>query len=445
MKQQINIKLDKENIAISNWNIWISGGVGDNLALLDQNGLDSGIRFADLDHYMSMELDFDMVTVPLNDPDFPDSSLGRALYIQNTQRKLFEFRNLDVSKTYDFEIAMYPLAADIGYLSCTHILQNVSKFSANDSVKIWKVQFANVQPTASGIITYELADLLNTQYPEIAAIIIKVSDQPVESPELEINISGLPDSYEVYVGQTLWPDHKKSFPSGTILDRLKIEIEGYIIDPPVVNSITILNDAILNFAATPKPMGRHWSLNLGNEYTGSFTELGIIWNHFYPTMAQYSVANGLTVSNLVTEDNVIISLSVTNLTAVDGFSAQYVDYQSSQPVYPKIAVDSGMGITSQGGTLRFAGGNPAKTYKLSVFACSSSNNSAIQISNGSQSVVKVITNNFPTDGSNRYDNPSLITLYNIQPDTAGIFDLNFSLAGSYYLTIANLILIQENP
>lgn len=74
---------------------------------------------------------------------------------------------------------------------------------------------------------------------------------PSDTYELTIVINGLDDEYEVAVNNEVWPDNKKSFAAGTILQNLVVTVVGYDIDPPIVSEVIMDADKTLTFEATP--------------------------------------------------------------------------------------------------------------------------------------------------------------------------------------------------
>lgn len=190
------------------------------------------------------------------------------------------------------------------------------------------------------------------------------------------------------------------------------------------------------------PSDRMWSIDMAGEYTALPIESGIIWNSFNPDATQVVTPNGKTLSNMLTESNQASTLSVTNLTAFEGGGDSFIDYISSNPVYPKIAVDSGISLTDTG-TLRFSGADPARTYDVYILTSDAAANTELQAVNGVQTVSKVSFNNLPTDGDNRLTSPALMKLAAVTPNGSGVFDIVFTNIGTYYLAVISLIIIKE--
>lgn len=272
--------------------------------------------------------------------------------------------------------------------------------------------------------------------------IVSSSNSVIGEVELTIEITGLPEDYEVYVDNILWVDKKKSFPVGTILLEVTPIVEGYTLVPTSVSSVTLDISKTLSFTATPLPEGRLWSLDMAGQFSDTPLESGITWNTWKATNEQLAIPDGYILSNMLTESNEASTLSVTNADIFDGSANQFINYSSLTPVYPKVAVESG--ITLQTPTiLRFSGADPSKTYNVSVLSCTDIENTSTKISNGVQNVTKSAYNNLPADGDSRYTSSALMQLTGIVSDAGGVFDINIEKAGSYYLTAINLILIQE--
>jgi len=67
---------------------------------------------------------------------------------------------------------------------------------------------------------------------------------------LTINITGLPEDYEVKYNNQVWPDNQKSFISRTVIENLTPNAIGYTFNPDVVANLVMDQDRTLNFAAT---------------------------------------------------------------------------------------------------------------------------------------------------------------------------------------------------
>lgn len=78
------------------------------------------------------------------------------------------------------------------------------------------------------------------------------SSEPVDDPVLTIVVNGIDnvDGYQVYGNGVLWPDNKKTFPLGTTLVDLIIEVIGYTLDPVSVDTVLMDGDKTLTFEAT---------------------------------------------------------------------------------------------------------------------------------------------------------------------------------------------------
>lgn len=188
---------------------------------------------------------------------------------------------------------------------------------------------------------------------------------------------------------------------------------------------------------------KSWSLNLAREFATDATEVGITWNNFKATDAGIVTPLGSSLSNLVTEDNLASTLSVTNKMAFDGASNGLADYVSGSPVYPIVAVNSGFQMADPT-ALTFSGADPDKYYQLYILTCVSTADSAITVTNGVQTISHNSSNNYPVDGDNRYSSASMIQLKNVRPDLTGSFDIEFERNGNYYISPINIILIQQS-
>ena len=67
---------------------------------------------------------------------------------------------------------------------------------------------------------------------------------------LTINITGLPENYEVKYDNQVWPDNQKSFIAGTVIENLTPNAIGYTFNPGVVANLVMDQDRTLNFTAT---------------------------------------------------------------------------------------------------------------------------------------------------------------------------------------------------
>lgn len=187
-------------------------------------------------------------------------------------------------------------------------------------------------------------------------------------------------------------------------------------------------------------VSRRWSLNLMNQWGDNITESGITWNNFKPSI---DVTPGIQLLNLKTESNEVSALSFETFTAFAGAGLDYGSYSSSTPVYPITAVNSGIAVNYTDSTFRLFNCDINKKYKISALCVSNKGNSNIRMTIGGTSLEHIVFNNYPLDGANRYDNPALITMDNISPDSNGDILITFLNLGSYYVTYVNLLLIEE--
>lgn len=205
-------------------------------------------------------------------------------------------------------------------------------------------------------------------------------------------------------------------------------------------------DKTLSFVATAQGnyvVEKRWSLNLAREFATDATEPGRTWNNLKAKDADIIVGGAAVFNNFLTEDNQASTLSLSNSAPFDGASNGLSSYTSAAPVYPIVAVNSGFQVTGDTG-LAFTGADPAKFYQIYILSSVNVANSALNASVGAITATHNSSNNYPTDGDNRYSSGAMMTLNNVKPDVDGKFTIALHKAGDYYLTAVNLILIEQS-
>ncbi|WP_144009360.1 hypothetical protein [Pedobacter nyackensis] len=123
---------------------------------------------------------------------------------------------------------------------------------------------------------------------------VEMGDDPI----LSIVVNGIPETYEVVANGIVWPGKQKSFPFGTVLENLVVTVEGYDINPPVVEQVVldgnktltftgqgIISDDILLDGATRIVLNPTIFTKTGNTYVGNVSEVST-------TMSERMMGNG---------------------------------------------------------------------------------------------------------------------------------------------------------
>lgn len=77
-----------------------------------------------------------------------------------------------------------------------------------------------------------------------------IYDPEITMYTLTVEITGLPEEYEVAFNDEIWVNNEKSFPIGTILDNIVPSAIGYTFTPSSRGPITMDSDKTISFAAT---------------------------------------------------------------------------------------------------------------------------------------------------------------------------------------------------
>nr|WP_121273683.1 hypothetical protein [Pedobacter schmidteae] len=99
------------------------------------------------------------------------------------------------------------------------------------------------------------------------------SDEPI----LTIVVNGLAEGYEVAANNVVWPDHKKAFPSRTVLENLEVTVEDYDIIPSSVLQVILDSDKTLTFTGTSQgfsPINIQWETAHGGGMEAGVTRTG---------------------------------------------------------------------------------------------------------------------------------------------------------------------------
>lgn len=89
----------------------------------------------------------------------------------------------------------------------------------------------------------EFTNVLMDQNKTLSAVAVSINKI------LTINVVGLSEPFDLYIGGVKQVTNTIAFPPGTIVDDIKVEIEGYIISPSEVDGIVMDTDRVVTFSA----------------------------------------------------------------------------------------------------------------------------------------------------------------------------------------------------
>lgn len=245
---------------------------------------------------------------------------------------------------------------------------------------------------------------------------------PSDTYELTIVVNGLDDEYEVAVNDEVWPNNKKSFLAGTILQNLIITVVGYDIDPPIVAEVVMDANKTLTFEATAMPPGFIQSSKIMFTSDGQYRE-DVNWN---------TIEQGVTNSALINNSGVSIPWTITIPSTPDwDIDAQATNsgYEEFTPISLERAVYTyGVGDVK---VITLNGLDSTKVYKLTVASLIGYDEDIQHTLVTVDSITKELANNVGLTPFHQEFDFSLVSSMNISVTTK---------AGSSYASISAMIL-----
>lgn len=267
---------------------------------------------------------------------------------------------------------------------------------------------------------------------------------------LTIDVTGLPEDYEVTVNDEVWPNNKKSFPAGTVISNIVPTADGYVFVPESQGPIIMDANKTLSFVAQASGgyvVERTFRVDLANQYGPTPEDAAPYYIVLKPDDSLLQADNGFTSPNFVDDTNTASTLSLVNSGAFGGSTARVSQEQEDAGdtgVFPNNVINTAWSLNgSTNAVVTISGLNPLKFYQIYTLMPVSNEDSVRGVTINGVTKNRTATSILGSFGLavNGLNDPEFIVFNNIQGTNVQIA---FNRVSGDFGAFVSLLVIEES-